>query len=72
MKNQVTRAGDRRTSGGLRLIAAIAAAAMILPISVNAAHAAGTARPLGAAAVDTARQLAADTEPGTWMSSGRT
>ena len=72
MKNQVTRAGDRRTSGGLRLIAAIAAAAMILPISVNAAHAAGTARPLGAAAVDTARQLAADKEPGTWMSSGRT
>jgi glucose dehydrogenase len=28
--------------------------------------------PRGAAAVDTARQLAADNEPGTWMSAGRT
>src|SRR5476649_2584717 len=30
------------------------------------------AHPMGAAAVDSARQLAADKEPGTWMSSGRT
>src|SRR4051812_43970348 len=28
--------------------------------------------PQGAAAVDAARQLAADQEPGTWMSAGRT
>jgi quinohemoprotein ethanol dehydrogenase len=28
--------------------------------------------PLGAAAVDSARQLAADSEPGSWMSAGRT
>jgi quinohemoprotein ethanol dehydrogenase len=31
-----------------------------------------SAHPMGAAAVDSARQLAADSEPGTWMSAGRT
>lgn len=36
------------------------------------AQAKTAAHPRGAAAVDAARQLAADAEPGTWMSAGRT
>jgi quinohemoprotein ethanol dehydrogenase len=51
------------------------AAGMALPLVLAAvvmAFAQGGPRPFGAAAVDYARQLAADKEPGTWMSSGRT
>jgi PQQ-dependent dehydrogenase (methanol/ethanol family) len=55
----------------------IAAAALCLGIGpalaqAPAAKAATVARPRGAAAVDTARLLAADAEPGTWMAAGRT
>ena len=51
------------------------AAGIALPLvlaAVVAAFAQGGPRPFGAAAVDYARQLAADREPGTWMSTGRT
>src|SRR5258706_12674534 len=52
----------------------LAAAALLLPLIFSSltGQAAGTAHPQGAAAVDAARQLAADKEPGTWMSAGRT
>ncbi|WP_293676890.1 PQQ-dependent dehydrogenase, methanol/ethanol family [uncultured Phenylobacterium sp.] len=48
------------------------AATMLIAAAALAATAAGGPQVRGAAAVDTARQLAADQEPGTWMSSGRT
>jgi PQQ-dependent dehydrogenase (methanol/ethanol family) len=54
------------------------AAALALPLIFSAltAQAAGAAHPQshaqGAAAVDSARLLAADKEPGTWMAAGRT
>ncbi|MFI4966656.1 MAG: PQQ-dependent dehydrogenase, methanol/ethanol family [Caulobacterales bacterium] len=40
--------------------------------SIAAASGRTAGHPFGAAAVDSARQLAADREPGTWMSAGRT
>ena len=43
-----------------------------LSASAKTAAAAPVVRAMGAAAVDSARQLAADREPGTWMSAGRT
>jgi quinohemoprotein ethanol dehydrogenase len=47
--------------------------ALLLAFGATAFAATKTApHPLGAAAVDSARQLAADQEPGTWMSAGRT
>lgn len=47
-------------------------AALSLVVGGALASAAGGPAPRGAAAVDSARQLAADKEPGTWMSAGRT
>nr|MEA2798294.1 quinohemoprotein ethanol dehydrogenase [Phenylobacterium sp.] len=47
--------------------------ALLLAFGASAIAATKTpSHPLGAAAVDSARQLAADREPGTWMSAGRT
>jgi quinohemoprotein ethanol dehydrogenase len=47
--------------------------ALLLACGASAIAATKTpSHPLGAAAVDSARQLAADQEPGTWMSAGRT
>jgi quinohemoprotein ethanol dehydrogenase len=53
---------------------ALLAASLALPLIVSSptAQAADDAHRVGAAAVDSARQLAADKEPGTWMSAGRT
>jgi len=47
---------------------------LILAAAILCALPAGSAtvRPLGAAAVNNGRQIAADAEPGTWMSAGRT
>lgn len=53
------------------LLAAGVAAPLVLGATLVASAAAGP-HPFGAAAVDSARQLAADSEPGTWMSAGRT
>ena len=58
-----------------KLAAGLTSAALMLALAFGAspiAAAQKTAHTLGAAAVDSARQLAADAEPGTWMSSGRT
>ena len=59
---------------GLSLKSAMAAGlALAAVLSLGAAAAATkTAHPFGAAAVDKARQVNADSEPGTWMSAGRT
>ena len=54
------------------LVAALVGAPLMLAGGLMMAHAADGPKPMGAAAVDTARQLAADKEPGTWMSAGRT
>jgi quinohemoprotein ethanol dehydrogenase len=54
------------------LIAALMGAPLLLAGGLMMAHAADGPKPLGAAAVDTARQLGADKEPGSWMSAGRT
>jgi quinohemoprotein ethanol dehydrogenase len=54
------------------LIAALLCAPLMLSGGLMLAHAADGPKPLGAAAVDTARQLGADKEPGAWMSAGRT
>jgi quinohemoprotein ethanol dehydrogenase len=54
------------------MIAAAIALPLLLAGGLILAHAADGPKPMGAAAVDTARQLAADKEPGTWMSAGRT
>jgi quinohemoprotein ethanol dehydrogenase len=55
---------------------ALAGAAIIAAFGATSLAAAPAgqpkARPMGAAWVDSARQLAADKEPGTWMSAGRT
>jgi quinohemoprotein ethanol dehydrogenase len=53
-------------------IAALVAAPLLLTGGLMVAHAQNGPRPLGSAAVDQARQIAADQEPGTWMSAGRT
>ena len=53
-------------------IAALVAAPLILAGGLMVANAQTGPKPLGSAAVDTARQIAADNEPGTWMSAGRT
>jgi quinohemoprotein ethanol dehydrogenase len=45
---------------------------LVLGASLTASAPAKATHPLGAAAVDDARLLAADREPGTWMASGRT
>src|SRR5215469_9153855 len=52
-------------------VATAAAVALAGPAGSSPGKA-GAAHPKGAAAVDSARQLAADSEPGTWMSAGRT
>ena len=52
-----------------RFAAALALPLIISPLTAQGAGAApAKSHPQGAAAVDTVRQLAADTEPGTWMS----
>ncbi|HEY8004253.1 MAG TPA: PQQ-dependent dehydrogenase, methanol/ethanol family [Phenylobacterium sp.] len=51
---------------------AAAGAALAVLMGVAPMASAQSPHPLGAAAVDAARQLAADREPGTWMSAGRT
>ncbi|MGZ6016409.1 MAG: PQQ-dependent dehydrogenase, methanol/ethanol family [Phenylobacterium sp.] len=56
---------------GRGLLAAGLVAAFIVG-GATAATSKSATRPKGSAAVDTARQLAADQEPGTWMSAGRT
>ena len=61
---------------GIIMRKSLIAAAIGLPLllwgGLMLAHAADGPKPIGSAAVDTARQLAADKEPGTWMSAGRT
>src|SRR5687768_1570699 len=62
-------------TSGRSMRRSLIAAGMALPLVLGAvvmAFAQGGPRSLGAAAVDYARQLAADKEPGTWMSTGRT
>ena len=59
-----------KTSLSRGLVAAVCMAAMLGGALI--ANAQGGPRPRGAAAVDSARQLAADREPGTWMSAART
>ncbi len=54
------------------LIAAAIGLPLLFAGGLMLASAADGPKPMGAAAVDTARQLAADKEPGTWMSAGRT
>jgi quinohemoprotein ethanol dehydrogenase len=54
------------------LIAAAIGLPLMLGGGLMIAQAADGPAALGSAAVDTARQLAADKEPGTWMSAGRT
>jgi quinohemoprotein ethanol dehydrogenase len=55
------------------LLAAAAGLSLIVsPVASAQPAATPKAHPLGSAAVDSARQLAADKEPGTWMSAGRT
>jgi quinohemoprotein ethanol dehydrogenase len=54
------------------LIAAAIGLPLLFSGGLMLAHAADGPKPLGAGAVDTARQLAADKEPGSWMSAGRT
>ena len=54
------------------VLAAGLALSVTFGASVVAASRAPAPHPLGAAAVDGARLLAADREPGTWMASGRT
>jgi quinohemoprotein ethanol dehydrogenase len=54
------------------LIAAAIGLPLLLAGGLLVARAADGPKPMGAAAVDTARQLAADKEPGSWMSAGRT
>ena len=62
-------------SAGARVGRAFVTAGVGLSLFLGVPVAAATkapAHPLGAAAVDTARLLAADQEPGAWMASGRT
>lgn len=61
--------GWERLRRGL-MVAGVAAPLVLGPTLVASAPAGP--HPFGAAAVDSARQLAADSEPGTWMSAGRT
>jgi quinohemoprotein ethanol dehydrogenase len=58
----------------IRMTRAMMGASLLLALGAGSLTAAPakTAHPYGAAAVDSARQLAADQEPGTWMSAGRT
>ncbi|WP_372781833.1 PQQ-dependent dehydrogenase, methanol/ethanol family [Phenylobacterium sp.] len=58
-----------RAAVGAALLLAFGATAVAAP--KTPAHP-PSPHPMGAAAVDSARQLAADQEPGTWMSAGRT
>ncbi|HZZ31220.1 MAG TPA: PQQ-binding-like beta-propeller repeat protein, partial [Phenylobacterium sp.] len=70
MQEQNTRATAWRA---FRTLAAAAAAfSMVIGPAALGAPAKPAARPIGAAAVDSARLLAADAEPGSWMASGRT
>ena len=59
-----------------KLLKGLTTAAIALSMAIGpaafGARAQPAARPMGAAAVDTARLLAADAEPGTWMAAGRT
>src|SRR5579862_6862631 len=76
MKNQKSQDGLRSVTRGSRgLGRLLLVAGVALPLAFGGALAApaqGGSHPRGAAAVDAARQLAADKEPGTWMSAGRT
>jgi len=70
MQEQDTRAMVGR--GFKTLVAGAAALSMAIGPSAFGASATPAAHPQGAAAVDGARLLAADSEPGTWMAAGRT
>ena len=64
-KNNGKAMGWTLALGGVAAIVALAGAAQSAPGKVAAGHA------RGAAAVDTARLLAADKEPGSWLAAGR-
>ncbi len=69
MRQQLSRSAGRRVGRTF----GVAGIGLALILGAPVAAAAKTpAHPLGSAAVDTARMLSADQEPGTWMASGRT